>query len=259
MAPPQDSQRPYLPRAIRSSAARVSASSSAASSAALPPCTRTCSRPERCSSSLRQASVAKDVIRFSEPGQVQEECRRADPGCLRGHARLASAFQGLATFARCRHRSAGPRGACAGTRMAIRQGNVERPRHDDQASCSAPGIGGRAALLGGGLPPRLRRRPSRPCGRRARQREPLARPARPPGHRRNRSGLRADDGANPAGPFAIYDLCSEGEKKSRLIAALAVVGGNTWFLKMVGDASAVGASLADFMRLVEGLRADDTN
>jgi hypothetical protein len=61
------------------------------------------------------------------------------------------------------------------------------------------------------------------------------------------------------GPFAIYDLSSEGEKKSRLIAALAVVGGNTWFLKMVGDASAVGASLADLMRLVEGLRADETN
>ena len=62
-----------------------------------------------------------------------------------------------------------------------------------------------------------------------------------------------------AGPFAIHDLSSEGEKKSRLIAALGVIGGNTWFLKMVGDARAVGASHADFLRLVEGLRADETN
>jgi hypothetical protein len=62
-----------------------------------------------------------------------------------------------------------------------------------------------------------------------------------------------------AGPFAVYDFSSEGEKKSRVISALAVVGGSTWFLKMVGDAGAVGASRADFMRLVEGLRADETN
>jgi hypothetical protein len=38
-----------------------------------------------------------------------------------------------------------------------------------------------------------------------------------------------------------------------MIAALAVVSGNTWFLKMAGDPRAVGAARTDFIHLVEGL------
>ena len=62
-----------------------------------------------------------------------------------------------------------------------------------------------------------------------------------------------------AGPFAVYDFSSEGEKKSRLISALAVLDGNTWFLKMLGDAPAVASSRSDFFRLLEGLHVDPTN
>jgi hypothetical protein len=57
-----------------------------------------------------------------------------------------------------------------------------------------------------------------------------------------------------AGPFSVYDFTSEGQSRSRVVAALATEGGNTWFVKLTGDAGAVAAARADFLRLVESLR-----
>jgi hypothetical protein len=62
-----------------------------------------------------------------------------------------------------------------------------------------------------------------------------------------------------AGPISIYDFSSEGQNKSRLIAGLAAVDGNTWFVKMLGDADAVGAAQSDFTRILQSLRRDAAN
>jgi hypothetical protein len=59
--------------------------------------------------------------------------------------------------------------------------------------------------------------------------------------------------ATKAGAVAVYDFAGEGAQKSRLVAALAETAGNTWFLKMVGDAQPVGAARADFLNLVQSL------
>lgn len=72
------------------------------------------------------------------------------------------------------------------------------------------------------------------------------------------SSARATIGTK-AGPFALYDFSGEGTSKSRMIAALGVLDGSTWFIKMLGDASAVGAVRSDFIHLLEGLRVDGTN
>jgi hypothetical protein len=61
------------------------------------------------------------------------------------------------------------------------------------------------------------------------------------------------------GTVSVYDFSSEGEKKSRLVAALAVVDGNTWFVKMLGDAGPVGASRSDFILLLRSLHLDGAN
>ncbi|MFL5264960.1 MAG: hypothetical protein ACJ79R_21810 [Anaeromyxobacteraceae bacterium] len=60
----------------------------------------------------------------------------------------------------------------------------------------------------------------------------------------------------PAGSVSVYDFTSEGQAKSRMVAGLLTSGGNSWFVKMVGDAEAVGAARGDFMRLLESLRFD---
>ena len=62
-----------------------------------------------------------------------------------------------------------------------------------------------------------------------------------------------------AGTVSIYDFSSEGKNKTRLIAGLAAVDGNTWFVKMLGDASAVHAARSDFTRLLQSLRRDAAN
>ena len=59
-----------------------------------------------------------------------------------------------------------------------------------------------------------------------------------------------------AGEVALYDFTSEGTVKSRIVAGLIVVQGNTWFVKMVGDLDPVVASRRDFIRIVESLRLD---
>ena len=60
-----------------------------------------------------------------------------------------------------------------------------------------------------------------------------------------------------AGTVSLYDFTSEGQVKSRMISGLlATSDGNTWFLKLTGDAEAVGKAKADFMRFLESLHLD---
>ena len=60
-----------------------------------------------------------------------------------------------------------------------------------------------------------------------------------------------------AGPVAVYELESEGTVKSHMTGAvLQAADGNTWFIKMVGDAAAVAKARADFAHLLESIRFD---
>ncbi len=56
-----------------------------------------------------------------------------------------------------------------------------------------------------------------------------------------------------AGPVSLYDFTSEGTVRTRVVAGLAESGGNTWFLKLTGDAEPVAAARPDFLRIVESL------
>jgi hypothetical protein len=58
---------------------------------------------------------------------------------------------------------------------------------------------------------------------------------------------------SPAGAVSLFDFTSGGGKKTRMIAGLLFAEGNSWFVKMTGDADAVGSARADFLRLVETL------
>jgi hypothetical protein len=60
-----------------------------------------------------------------------------------------------------------------------------------------------------------------------------------------------------AGTVSVFDFQSEGQNKSRVIAGLTVSQGNTWFVKMTGDADPVAAARADFIHLLESLRFED--
>lgn len=57
-----------------------------------------------------------------------------------------------------------------------------------------------------------------------------------------------------AGPLHVYDFTSEGTPRSRVVAGLAEARGDTWFVKLNGDAAAVAAARADFMKLLGSLR-----
>jgi hypothetical protein len=59
-----------------------------------------------------------------------------------------------------------------------------------------------------------------------------------------------------AGPLNVYDFVSGGKTGSRLVAGLTQSGGNTWFVKLTGDAGAVGAAREDFMKLLGSLRIE---
>lgn len=59
-----------------------------------------------------------------------------------------------------------------------------------------------------------------------------------------------------AGPVSVFDFLSEGEKKTRMVVGLALFDGNSWFLKMTGDAAAVAASRSDFTRFLQSLHVD---
>ena len=60
----------------------------------------------------------------------------------------------------------------------------------------------------------------------------------------------------PAGKVAVYDFTSEGKAKTRMVAGLLSADGNSWFIKMVGDADPVGSARPDFVHLLETLRFD---
>ena len=62
---------------------------------------------------------------------------------------------------------------------------------------------------------------------------------------------------SPAGKVAVFDYTSDGKEKTRLVAGILFAGGNSWFVKMVGDAGPVAASRAEFVRLLESLRLAD--
>jgi hypothetical protein len=57
-----------------------------------------------------------------------------------------------------------------------------------------------------------------------------------------------------AGPLRVYDFTSEAEPRSRVVAGLTESKGATWFVKITGDAAAVGAARPDFMKLLGSLR-----
>jgi hypothetical protein len=56
-----------------------------------------------------------------------------------------------------------------------------------------------------------------------------------------------------AGAVSLYEFAGEGAVKQRMIAGLLFVGGQSWFVKLVGDDEPVVASRADFTKLLETL------
>jgi hypothetical protein len=64
--------------------------------------------------------------------------------------------------------------------------------------------------------------------------------------------------ATKAGPLKVYDFTSGGASGKRLVAGLTEIEGNTWFVKLTGDAGAVGAARDDFMKLLGSLRVDES-
>jgi hypothetical protein len=57
-------------------------------------------------------------------------------------------------------------------------------------------------------------------------------------------------------PISVYDFASETPQRSRVVAGLTERSGNTWFVKLSGDAEAVSAARPAFMSLLESLRFD---
>jgi hypothetical protein len=57
-----------------------------------------------------------------------------------------------------------------------------------------------------------------------------------------------------AGPLHVYDFTSDGEPRNRVVAGLTEAKGDTWFVKLNGDAAAVAAARGDFMKLLGSLR-----
>jgi hypothetical protein len=58
------------------------------------------------------------------------------------------------------------------------------------------------------------------------------------------------------GVVNVYDFTSEGSKKSRLIAAILMVEGSSWFIKLTGDAEPVTAARPAFLKLLESLHRE---
>lgn len=59
-----------------------------------------------------------------------------------------------------------------------------------------------------------------------------------------------------AGDVSLYDFASVGAKPTRVLAGFTQSGGNTWFVKMTGDAEAVAAHRSAFVTLLESLHRD---
>ena len=64
---------------------------------------------------------------------------------------------------------------------------------------------------------------------------------------------------SPAGAISVYDFVSDGEAKSRLLAAILVSEESTWFVKMLGDDRPVAAARPEFLHLLRSLRFDAAN
>ncbi len=59
-----------------------------------------------------------------------------------------------------------------------------------------------------------------------------------------------------AGDLAVYDFSSDGTKKTRTIAGLTSLQGDTWFVKMTGDAEAVASARPAFLDLLGSLHLE---
>jgi hypothetical protein len=59
-----------------------------------------------------------------------------------------------------------------------------------------------------------------------------------------------------AGDLAVYDFTSEGAKKSRTIVGLTSVQGESWFVKMSGEAEAVATARPAFLGLLGSIRLE---
>jgi len=59
-----------------------------------------------------------------------------------------------------------------------------------------------------------------------------------------------------AGSVKVYDFRSEGEKRTRLIAAVLKTGDMTWFFKLTGDEAAAESARSGFLTIVKGLTPD---
>ena len=60
-----------------------------------------------------------------------------------------------------------------------------------------------------------------------------------------------------AGAVNVYDFTSDAKGKSRMVAGyITTPDGNTWFLKLSGDASLAAKARPDFMRILESLSLD---
>lgn len=62
--------------------------------------------------------------------------------------------------------------------------------------------------------------------------------------------------ATKAGPVSVYDFTSEGESKTRLIAAVVKTGDTTWFFKLMGEAGATESARPGFLTIIKGLQPD---
>lgn len=60
-----------------------------------------------------------------------------------------------------------------------------------------------------------------------------------------------------AGAVNVYDFTSDGQTKTRVVAGLITTAdGNTWFLKLTGDATLVAKARPDFMQILGSLHLD---
>lgn len=60
-----------------------------------------------------------------------------------------------------------------------------------------------------------------------------------------------------AGALNVYDFTSEGATPNRMVAGyITTPDGNTWFLKLNGEAAPVAQARPDFMRILESLHLD---
>jgi hypothetical protein len=78
----------------------------------------------------------------------------------------------------------------------------------------------------------------------------------PPVDEASRAQLRKEV-KSKAGAISLYDFTNDAANQQRMVVGLLLVDGRSWFLKMVGDASAVEPARADFLALLETLHSPD--